>query len=242
MIDKCGIEFVEQFIKTATKDGKPIELTDYEIELNKNFYSHRIDLITKLCKESIKESALVGCFSESVESTLMWSHYADNHKGFVLNYNFQELYSVDIGNGDIKASLFVDQKLFPVIYSENRYDATKYLEYHFMLDIYRLRGITFNDPFYDKFFYYKWLLFKSLDWSYEREWRIIKLMDNEINNKKPDYACIARIPPLEIFLGAEVSKENEMKLTSIARKKGLRIFKMEIADDEKEFKLNSVEI
>ncbi|MPM77828.1 hypothetical protein SDC9_124836 [bioreactor metagenome] len=242
MIEKCGAEFVEQIIRNATINGKPIELTDYEIEFQKKFYSRRIDLITKLCKESIKESALVGCFSESVESTLMWSHYADNHKGFALNYNFQELYSVDIGKENIKGSLFINQKLFPVIYSKNRYDATKYLEFHFMMDMYRLRGITFNDPFYDKLFYYKWLLFKSLDWSYEREWRIIKLMDNNIEHKKPDYACIPSISPKEIYLGAEISKENQVKLTSIARKKGIRIFKMEIADDEKAYKLNSVEI
>ena len=31
------------------------------------------------------------CFSEVYDSMLMWSHYADNHKGFLLAYDINDL-------------------------------------------------------------------------------------------------------------------------------------------------------
>ena len=44
-------------------------------------------------KESteFKHEMLVGCFSEINNSILMWSHYANNHKGFCVEYDFYSM-------------------------------------------------------------------------------------------------------------------------------------------------------
>ncbi|MEG0259563.1 MAG: DUF2971 domain-containing protein, partial [Lysinibacillus sp.] len=41
--------------------------------------------------ELYQEKAFVSCFSEDPTSMLMWSHYADNHKGIAIEYDFNKL-------------------------------------------------------------------------------------------------------------------------------------------------------
>lgn len=52
----------------------------------------------------IQSAVFVGCFSERNESLLMWSHYADEHRGLCIGYNLHDL---------IK-----NYNCFPVIYSD----------------------------------------------------------------------------------------------------------------------------
>lgn len=48
------------------------------------------DLIPKL-RNKIETNLLVGSFSHSNDETLLWSHYADSHRGVVLTYEFPVL-------------------------------------------------------------------------------------------------------------------------------------------------------
>lgn len=57
--------------------------------------------------EKYREYAYIGCFTETNESLLMWSHYADNGKGICVDYC---LTNIDISY------------LFPVYYSEEMYE------------------------------------------------------------------------------------------------------------------------
>lgn len=57
--------------------------------------------------------------SEIIDSILMWSHYSYNHTGFALGY-------------DLRSLLLPNDKnlgLFPVIYSDKRYNAEEFLLY-----------------------------------------------------------------------------------------------------------------
>ena len=63
------------------------------------------------------KSIHVACFSETKESILMWSHYADNHKGFCVEYDFKEL---GISNPFARF-------IFPVIYTDTIFDMKDYL-------------------------------------------------------------------------------------------------------------------
>ena len=64
-----------------------------------------IGKIRKLMLHIIEEADMflrnypnIACFSESKDSPTMWAHYADNHKGFVLEYDFKN-YKVTRGGG-----------------------------------------------------------------------------------------------------------------------------------------------
>jgi len=84
------------------------------------------------------------CLSETCENILMWSHYADNHRGFCLEF----------GGREPQSSPF--QAVLPIKYQEDRP----------IVDI----TVTADDEDTPKIVQLG-LLTKSLDWKYEKEWR-----------------------------------------------------------------------
>lgn len=54
----------------------------------------------------------ISCFSESSDNIVMWSHYANKHTGFCVEYDFNDC---DIKDFEIVC------RLFPVTYSESRF-------------------------------------------------------------------------------------------------------------------------
>lgn len=64
------------------------------------------------CMSTIKDAVRVVCLSEVYDSMLMWSHYAQNHTGFCIEYDFKE-------------SDMLCKQLYPVIYTKDRYAVSK---------------------------------------------------------------------------------------------------------------------
>ena len=62
--------------------------------------------------EQLKKQTYIASLTKSKKSILMWSHYANNHTGICIEYNFEE---VERCQGD-------NFKLLPVIYKENMAD------------------------------------------------------------------------------------------------------------------------
>lgn len=54
--------------------------------------------------EKERENLGIACFCECCDNFLMWSHYANNHSGYCIEYDAHKIYNLIIG------------KLFPVIY------------------------------------------------------------------------------------------------------------------------------
>lgn len=50
-------------------------------------YLKNADDIMQSATMKIQDNAAILCFSETVQSILMWSHYADSHKGYALEYD-----------------------------------------------------------------------------------------------------------------------------------------------------------
>ena len=75
----------------------------------------------------------------------MWGHYANKHNGFCLEYDVS-LFSSEL------------QLVMPVVYTQKPFDASMILD---------MRGID------DKYANLCPSLFKSMDWSYEKEWRLV---------------------------------------------------------------------
>lgn len=131
--------------------GDIVNKSDSEKKLQnaicKTFYDSFNDIV-KTSMQSIKEQGVydlsVSCFSEENDNMLMWSHYADSHKGFCLEF-------------DTNYDPFT--KMFPVTYSEDipEVDANKIIN---NTDD-NLETIKAN------------LLHKYIDWGYEKEWRVL---------------------------------------------------------------------
>lgn len=101
----------------------------------------------ELLKLKFQNYIRIGCFSATNHSIQMWSHYADNHKGFCIEYDLQKI------NKNIK------ENLLPVIYQKNRYEASMCLATHNY-------NIAYNPA-----------LYKANEWSYESEWRIFSTIN-----------------------------------------------------------------
>jgi len=145
--------------------------------------------ITNLYQERIYAS----CFSEEPASMLMWSHYADNHQGMVLKYEFINL--------DLEKHLDVFMGLNPVIYTDDLLNLEKYKVVREKISISTLSAIS-----------------KSKEWSYEKEWRLI--IHEESNERG---MVIKVVKPSCIILGAKVNQKHKIMLSLEAKKKGIPI-------------------
>ncbi len=56
-----------------------------------------------------REEVAISCFSEVNNSKLMWAHYADNYKGFCIEYDFSKSYDVEFQKG-IGKVLYTDER------------------------------------------------------------------------------------------------------------------------------------
>lgn len=128
---------------------------DEFIELLKLSYIKKQPLVS-VCKR-------VACFSEVNDSILMWSYYADKHKGVCLEYTPTEL---DLEKEEEKQLFDSLQKVF---YSETQYNQTKYFS----------SPKDINNVFFNK----------AQCWAHEQEWRIVL----ENNKRKIKFPCLTGI-------------------------------------------------
>lgn len=92
-----------------------------------------IDFLYPLLADASKRFVSIACFCESVQSITMWSHYADYHKGFALEYEMRPTLTKGIKEG---------VGLYPVIYDDIRYDASQYMAWAFL----KIFGISAPNP------------------------------------------------------------------------------------------------
>lgn len=187
----------------------------------KELLSNKIDELTDKAVKSVRQMAYIACFSETIRSVTMWSHYADSHKGFSLEYDTSHFHlrcqNCDKVKHCNKAAVC---NIYPVIYHRQRYDATDYLAWCIG------RGIGVPIKNSDTFAVGKCFLYKSPQWSYEKEWRLIVSKMNDFQDKSP--ACIYNIRPTAIYYGADIAPINRKMLHIIAKEKGIKEYQMYI--------------
>lgn len=193
--------------------------------------------------QRFKRKYYISCFSEDNNSILMWSHYANYHKGFCVEYNFKEL---GIKN-------YLTRCIFPVFYTNTVFDLGKYYPRsdkgfedvlsNFMngININEIRdGLTFperNTKTNNMALFYA-SLHKYNGWDYEKEWRYV------FPYKRSDKQIYINVPkPTAIYLGSEISKEspeNKEAILEIGRKRNINVYQMQM--ESSEFRLNSTKI
>ncbi|MEA3226776.1 MAG: DUF2971 domain-containing protein [Planctomycetota bacterium] len=106
-----------------------------------------IEAMRKQDEKGHRENAGVLSLSEKWSNILMWSHYADSHRGICIGFDFTKL--LFVFNGTPFPALAVK---YPEL---NDYPLWEYLDDD--------HGAIFNKQY----------LTKALDWEYEREWRVV---------------------------------------------------------------------
>lgn len=188
---KCTKESVEGLAKGTLLFKSPIRFNDpfdsmlfWDEARIKHYFEDdkykrvllNLNLLDAECvARSLSNCFRISCFSETCVSPIMWAHYADACKGYCVGYELHPSLEepIKVGEGDSCEECHCS--LFPVIYSKRRVDATTALSREIEYLVANENGTVGELPLdsYDRLEPYKTVLYKSSDWAYEHEWRVI---------------------------------------------------------------------
>ena len=182
----------------------------------------------------------IGCFTEKIDSKFMWDHYADGYKGFTLEYDFRKWYALNVN-------------LYPVVYSPQMLDATEMIDricitdyvdsiqpdgaYKEVFELYKTQ-LHQQCPI-DFMYFIKMYLYKDkAEYSHEREWRMLKIDKDSINQ---DFISITDKGYLKaIYYGPHMEPRYKMHLRMIAKTKGLREYDVVLDRNSRKYSLKVV--
>ena len=158
----------------------------------------------------------ITCLSELDDSLLMWAHYANNHCGMCVEYELMEI------NRQLKFTPI------PIVYSEDR------------ACIGSLNPVTVGRDTTKVFL--ESLTAKSSEWSYEKEWRIIRddgaCGDRWDAEKKG--ALLDMIRPVSVTLGCMAKQEFSKEVQEYCKDNQINLYRME--RDPKVYRLVKIPI
>jgi hypothetical protein len=144
------------------------------------------------------------------DSTLMWSHYTNSHKGFCIGLNSQDSFFSSCRKIDN-----VDKIFMPVEYSDTR------------IKVPAERGVSIE---------FKVVLTKSKDWQYEEEERLLvglRKADKRIPFKPYDI-CLYRVPRTlvkEIVLGVNFDNKNLQLIKNFCLDNKVGLYRAKISEE-----------
>lgn len=190
-IIKSNDTFLALIENALKKDGHPLEdapkMKKSILDFLDNLSMEKQEPLLKIIKDSLR----ICCFCEIPNSNLMWSHYADYHKGFCIEYSTKSLFKNEI----------VRKFLHPVYYSNQRTNASNHI-------FNSLKGET------NVFIGVIASILKSPEWMYEKEWRFVAPFG--IANGSPSFSFCQ---PNRIILGTRVDPSAESTISEIAKNK-----------------------
>jgi hypothetical protein len=210
-----------QSLKEQTKQEQP-EFLDGLVELAKQ----RMPELRNVIFTSFNESIGVLSLTQKCDDILMWAHYAQNNKGFVIEFDdSHEFFNQPMDSGGLSGCLH------KVVYSEDRPNRDS------MLDM------SPSDIF----------LLKSEKWKDEEEWRMLQSLENGQRLEKDGVAILDdegqpiylfSLPPsciTGVIFGSRMSQENKSKIMHVLSTDDYsHVKKYQAVLDDMKFKLNII--
>jgi Protein of unknown function (DUF2971) len=132
--------------------------------------------------------------TEKADNLLMWAHYADSHKGFVIEFDSEDAFfkfPKDLSRSDLRKVDYVERRKLKTLLPE-------------------------NESIQPDWFFFQ----KSQYWSYEKEWRLVRLLKNA--DKKIEVGGqeihLFDLPPsciTGIVLGLNMNQQNKDELINL---------------------------
>lgn len=189
---------------------------------------------------------LVCCFSEPqlIYSNTMWAHYADNHKGFCIEYKMPEISKDDEKWHEylLPWERSVLMHFYPVVYCDVRPDFTqKWLDMDNVLKN--------SDSYTDVFPYYQYgFLPKGKEWNYEHEWRFIyppvkKGMEREypLTERLKSQDNFEFFPIENVYLGCNITKEAQDEVIKSIGNRNIHLYKEDRSMDSYNSEFKEIE-
>jgi hypothetical protein len=167
------------------------------LEMFKSFAQIITPLVGKQIYKTVNENLGVLCLTEKPDNLLMWAHYADHHRGVVIEFDGNHaFFNRRVGAQD------EFRHFRKVVYTEDR------------------PTVFLNDSNAVDFFY-----FKSKEWDYEQEWRLIVPLNDcsdRIDNGTGLPICLFAVPPAcitAVAVGVRMPEFRRLELTRELRTK-----------------------
>ena len=191
-----------------------------------------IPFFKKIIQPQIRNTSMSICFSESGINETMWLKYADQYKGFCLKYSLETERKFMISEQERCNNCQicnVGTPLYPMYYSDEKYDATKYgynLAHNFFLR--QCYPAMSNEEILKRLDNCVWekervTLIKSKCHEHDKEWRII--LPINCNNAMLHWI------PYGIILGLRTPKSDRDIIIRAAKNAGIKHFYESIIDD-----------
>lgn len=218
-IYKVDPRYLHNFLITSILKSKLIP--DYiRKEIDDNKEKTRKEVFDKII--NYRDNALISCFSKNNQSILMWSHYADKHKGICIEFEQED-----------------DEDFYDVKYQEERQNLdlfeimSRMLAYEYIgekvdINISRISSLILA-PF----------LCKSLEWKYEEEVRCIyslsKLNDKislDKDNDGNDMYLYKMDKISKVYIGFKMDDVKKERLIELLEEKNIPYVFMEASKDK----------
>lgn len=171
----------------------------------------------------------IACFTERVDSKFMWDNYGGGYKGFALEYDVRK-YCIEAAKSESKVNLY------PVIYTNERYDSTEDSLFATAWDLVPpdnpmiMEIMKKGCPGPDQLFWYRSYLYKSAEeYSREKEWRLIHSTIESTSQGAyrdiPDYDSVKAI-----YYGPDISTKDKNALHEIALQRGIEEYNVVVAN------------
>lgn len=212
-----------------------------------------LETTTQLLAEATQRTVQFASLCASVKSATMWGQYAADETGFALEYDF----TAGAENICQSCPKRVDTcqfdkyyRVFPIIYGTERYRVSNaFIQYLLMGQVFAAAAENTVDLDLKTFFASysqtvpcpdlleptKIALHKSLDWSYEEEWRVFFSLDFPYP-RDIQYDHFYK-KPTALYLGRRISPTDRKFLLDIAKEKGLPVYQMTLNDSSASYEL-----
>ena len=169
----------------------------------------------------------IACFCEENDSSLMWGHYANGHRGLCLEYDFSEIIkpcTLECQQSHQCNNLLLSPTIAPVIYKTTRLDAPAHMLTLLQMMIQENQQMVPRGIYQrDTLLIAKCLLTKSNDWAYEKEWRIFSPC---FSNLKSNHEVILHAKPNAVYLGARTVSKFDDEVVGICSEKRVPCYQM----------------
>ena len=167
--------------------------------------------------KEMRSKARISCFSTKNDSILMWSHYADSHRGVCFEFEENRDFFKKVNYSSQRTNI-------------NLYDAiSRVLAFDFLNEKISYKDKKFSDIMLNP------LYTKSLEWAYENEVRCV-LSDNEPNTLGFNYIDgkhFLEMKITKIYVGTKAYGDNLAELLYLADNRKIPVVFMK--EDEKNY-------
>jgi hypothetical protein len=187
--------------------------------------NYPIDLAEKFLE--VMKSWLIGSLTENLkESMPMWAHYANNHKGFCIEFSIEK-----------------PNFIFPVSYEGDRVAIASLISNHLLAMQKFSEGTSLskeeikNIEFSSVVLFHSFLI-KDKSWSYEEEYRLLVPKEQDIQNGFLFPLDLLGLKVKNVYIGINCEKGYIERIKEISKIKKFGIKKMYFKKDSKDFSLS----